>query len=292
MPEKVDLPTARKLAGSHWTSAMEAKFRASASADGFITRAQYARHAHDEAARAGVSSSSCPIASAPRVPLRVLGGTFEGSNDTAALLREIGGAAALRQMVNAFYARAFANAHIDQFIRSHNDPHGDRLGNWIAEKMTGEGTPWSDERRTRAREEVRVAGGRTVVVHDRSSAHVAAWHSPKRPAAAVGRHFKLDDARIWMRLMFWTAREEGLFAASPRFAEWYVRFIGHFVRIYESTAPQFARESARWSENPQNIADYEAAGNVMAGVAGLSHGAALRQLPAAERDDFDWPYER
>ena len=120
----------------------------------------------------------------------------------------------------------------------------------------------------------------------------------QRLAAAVGRHFKLDDARIWMRLMFWTAREEGLFAASPRFAEWYVRFIGHFVRIYESTAPAFARESARWSEDQRNIEAYlqggPSGGPLMSSVIGLSYDAALQQLPADERRDISesrWPYD-
>jgi hypothetical protein len=48
-----------------------------------------------------------------------------------------------------------------------------------------------------------------VRVNDRSSAHFAAWHSPKRPAEDVGVHFQLNDARAWMRLMFWAGREEG-----------------------------------------------------------------------------------
>ena len=30
-------------------------------------------------------------------------------------------------------------------------------------------------------------------------------------------------------------------------SHYYVRFIAHFVSVYERTAPQFARESARWS---------------------------------------------
>ena len=194
-------------------------------------------------------------------------------------------------MAAVFYSRAFADPHLDRFIRNHDDPHGDRLGNWIAEKMTGEGKPWSDERATRPREAVQVAGGKTVVVHDRSSAHLAAWHSPKREPHKVGQHFKLDDARVWMRLMFWTARSEGLFDRSPRFAEWYVRFIGHFVRIYESTAPAFARESARWSEDARNIEAYLEAGPCMSSVIGLSHEAALQQLPADERHDSRWPYD-
>ena len=236
--------------------------------------------------------------SSPRVQLRVVDRSFAGSAETAALLAEAGGGDALRRMAAVFYSRAFVDPHLDQFIRNHNDPHGDRLGNWIAEKMTGEGRPWSEERSVRPREAVRVAGGQTVVVHDRSSAHVAAWHSPKREPHKVGQHFKLDDARVWMRLMFWSARSEGLFDRSPRFAEWYVRFIGHFVRIYESTAPAFARESARWSEDQRNIEAYlqggPSGGPLMSSVIGLSYDAALQQLPADERSDISesrWPYD-
>ena len=70
---------------------------------------------------------------------------------------------------------------------------------------------WTTERQTRPQKVVRLAGGYTHVVHDRSSAHVAAWNSIHREAGKEGDHFKLDDSRIWMRLMFWSAREQGLF---------------------------------------------------------------------------------
>lgn len=63
----------------------------------------------------------------------------------------------------------------------------------------------------------------------------------------------LPDARVWMRLNFWSLRESGLWDRSPSFAQYYVKFIGHFISIYERTAPQFARESARWSTDPKNI---------------------------------------
>jgi hypothetical protein len=201
-------------------------------------------------------------------------------------------------------------------VRSHDDPHPTRLADWIVEKMGGEGTPWTRERANRDRTPVAVAGGHHMTVHDRSSAHHAAWMSLKRapevspvPAAAtpsrrptpppisahralrqaVGRHFELDDARVWMRLMFWAAREAGLMAHS-RFAEWYTRFIAHFVRVYERAAPPFARESARWSADPGNLARYAEAGNAMPDVEGVTRRAALAQLSAAERDDAAWPY--
>ena len=75
-------------------------------------------------------------------------------------------------------------------------------------------------------------------------------------AQVWGEHFKLDDCRVWMRLHFWAAREVGLFADHPAFMDYYVRFIGHFVSVYERLAPPFARESARWSESPANVEAY------------------------------------
>jgi hypothetical protein len=49
------------------------------------------------------------------------------------------------------------------------------------------------------------------LVHDRSSAHFAAWHSPKRELDKLGDHFKLDDCRVWLRIHFWACRKAGLF---------------------------------------------------------------------------------
>mmetsp|Transcript_42796 Transcript_42796/g.101839 ORF Transcript_42796/g.101839 Transcript_42796/m.101839 type:complete len:284 (+) Transcript_42796:299-1150(+) len=236
-------------------------------------------------------AARCPFAPSnlPAPPLTMGGGSYLISDGSAGLLKEVGGAAKIHEMTALFYPKAFANKHLDQFIRSYDDPHSMRLGNWIVEKMGGAGTPWSKERQTRNAQPVEVAEGHRMVVHDRSSAHHAAWMSPKRAPEAVGDHFQLDDARVWMRLMFWSAREAGLFQ-HPRFEEWYVRFIGHFVRVYERTAPTFARDSARWSADQGNIDRYIAAGNVMEDVEGVHPHAALRQLPERERGDSSWPY--
>ena len=43
-----------------------------------------------------------------------------------------------------------------------------------------------------------------------------------------------------MRLHFWAARETGAFDHEG-FADYYVRFIGHFVSVYERAAPPFAK---------------------------------------------------
>ena len=141
------------------------------------------------------------------------------------MVHDVGGLAVLRRFTSLFYEKAFADPVLDKFIRSHDDPHGERFATWIAEKM-GVGTPWSDERRTPgSRCPFHDARTGDMLVHDRSSAHFAAWHSPKREAAQFGRHFNLAECRLWMRLHFSAAREAGVFAASPRFADYYVRFI-------------------------------------------------------------------
>merc|ERR1711862_523602 len=89
---------------------------------------------------------------------------------------------------------------------------------------------------------------------------------PARPSK-WGDHFKPDDARVWMRLHFWAARETGMFE-NEAFMEYYTRFIGHFISVYSSKAPPFTRESARWSEDPKNIQQYLDAGRMMKDVIG------------------------
>lgn len=99
--------------------------------------------------------------------------------------------------------------------------------------------------------------------------------------------------------MFWSAREQGLFERSPSFGAWYVRFIAHFMSVYERTAPTFARDSARWSLNPENIEAYLARGcrmdpDVLGPEGkGLPLTLALLQLPAEEVSHTSaWPYGR
>ena len=185
------------------------------------------------------------------VKLTVRGGSMQGNKGTKWLLQDIGGSARLRSMASRFYEKAFRDAVLDKFIESHADPHGQRLGDWIAEKMGGEGNIWTDNRPP----------------NSRSNSHRKAWHSRKRERSKVGRRFKLDDCRVWMRLMFWAGRDEGL-ADHKAFWTWYVQFISHFIRVYEYTAPPYAKESAEWSADPANIAAYEEAGYTMTDVIG------------------------
>lgn len=215
------------------------------------------------------------------VPLNVAGGAHRPTAETRQLLLAAGGLPALRRFTTLFYKRCFVDLHVDKFIASHTDPHGERFATWIAEKL-GDGTPWTEERRTRAPTYLRIGYDHYKVSHDRSSAHHAAWNSPKREAHKRGDRFKPDDARVWMRLHFWAARETGMFEHRA-FMDYYVRFIAHFVSVYSSKSPPFVRESARWSADPLNLRRYLDAGNVMVDVIGKPVEKALAELPAEER---------
>jgi hypothetical protein len=196
----------------------------------------------------------------------------------------------LEAMTTFFYDQAFQDPVLDPFIRSHSDDHGRRFATWIYQKLTG-APIWDENRHNRDLTPVTLADGYKHVVHDRSSAHAAAWYSPKRPAADVGRHFQLGECRVWMRLHFWALRESKLVETSPSFVDYYVRFIAHFVRVYESTAPAFARDSYRWSADPQNIQKYLQNGRKMPEIMGLSLKRAKAQIPEQEAfDDAEWPY--
>jgi len=229
--------------------------------------------------------------------LNVFNGAHRATEDTRNLVRSIGGLPTLRKFTTIFYKRCFADAHIDKFIRSHADPHGERFATWIAEKF-GDGTPWTEERKSRPRDVMDFGSQTRLVAYDRSSAHFAAWHSPKREAHKWGQHFKPDDARVWMRLHFWAAREAGLFEPHyAAFMDYYIRFIAHFVSVYSSHSPPFTRESARWSANPRNIKDYLASGNCMNDVIDQPLEDAQAQLPRDERvytgsrhHKLSWPY--
>jgi hypothetical protein len=190
------------------------------------------------------------------VPLNVRGGTHHPSANTAQLLADIGGGDRIREFVTRFYARAFLDQHIKSFffLDDGATQHGKRLGDWIIQKMGGEGEPWTESGRWGMRQ----------------PAHSAAWHNEKRDPSVRGQHFQLDDCRVWMRLHFWAARECGL-DKHESFWTWYVQFIEHFISVYERTAPPYAASDAEWSANPENLALYEKQGYFMADVVGKKH---------------------
>lgn len=234
-----------------------------------------------------------------RRPIRLvsLSTTESGAHMPDALTRQLAqevGLPALMRFTQAFYQKAFADVHIDKFIDSHGEPHHERFAMWIAERL-GDGTPWTDERRTRPAKFMEIKGEMRQVAHDRSSAHTAAWNSHKREPHKRGQRFQLDDARVWMRLHFWAARETGMFEHKA-FMEYYIRFIGHFISVYSSASVPFTRESVRWSADPKNIQQYLDAGNVMTDVIGQDYYEALAALPEGERRATGrrardaWPY--
>lgn len=225
------------------------------------------------------------------VPLTMGGNgrTHEASEESRRLIEQEVSLADLETMTSLFYERVFQDPTLDQFIRSRNDPHGSRFAKWIHQKLS-DSTVWDEDRRTRNLKPVIYPNGFRHVVHDRSSAHAAAWFSPMRPSEAVGRRFQLDECRVWMRLHFWALRDSGILERSPSFADYYVRFIGHFVNVYESSAPKFARDSWRWSGNKANIEAYLTNGRRMNDVLGLTLAKAMAQLPRVEQKDNVWPY--
>eukprot|EP00927_Polykrikos_kofoidii_P014511 TRINITY_DN16371_c0_g1_i1.p1 TRINITY_DN16371_c0_g1~~TRINITY_DN16371_c0_g1_i1.p1 ORF type:complete len:307 (+),score=56.89 TRINITY_DN16371_c0_g1_i1:61-981(+) len=193
------------------------------------------------------------------VPLAVNGKKYVSSQPTIDLLESIGGKDRLVLLMMRFYPKCFRDKQITKFFEDQNDPHAERLAHWVAEKMSGE-PYWSSETPHRKKGQP----------HDRTSAHFKAWRSPKRERSRYGDHFKLDDAVMWMRLMFWSCREEGL-DVEPFFT-WYVQFIGHFIRVYEKTAPPYTWDAAEWSTVPENLAEYEANGWFMSDAASLRPG--------------------
>ena len=228
------------------------------------------------------------------IPLRMggRGGTHLPSEESRELFDSKNGEVTLQdleRMTTRFYELAFQDKTIDKFIRSHDDPHGPRFAKWIHQKLTGSQV-WDVDRQRRDLTPHEVAGGRAAVVHDRSSAHAAAWYSPKRPPSEVGRHFKLDECRVWMRLHFYAMRLSGIVDQSPSFADYYIRFIGHFVSVYEGSATKFARESFRWSADPNNISKYLDDGRQMKDVVGVNFWQAAKDLTEDELEDDDWPY--
>ena len=169
------------------------------------------------------------------------------------LLLNIGGGDKIRQMCTRFYAHAFEDQTLSKFMFV-NDcaaAHGQRLGDWIIERMGGEGAPWTDSGRY---------GGR-------QHSHFRAWNSAKRPEEDRGKRFKLDDCRIWMRLMFWSMKEVGL-DKNPNFTNWFVAVIERFIGVYERSAPPYTKKDFRWSEKRKNIDTYVSNDFLMKDIAG------------------------
>ena len=198
------------------------------------------------------------------IPLSLDGRTHIPSDDTKDLMETEVTFDDLYDMTSKFYELAFEDDTLDQFIHSHQDPHGERFAKWIYQKFSGE-TIWDDDRHIlRDLTPKELAGGRGLhVVQDRTTAHVAAWYSRKRKPEHVGRKFTVNECRVWMRLHFYAMRHVGLVDKSPTFADYYMRFIAHFMNVYNSQAPQYAQDSYDWSADTTNVETYMKNGHTM-----------------------------
>jgi hypothetical protein len=222
------------------------------------------------------------------------GGQLGYTADTAAVLRAAGGQDGVVRVLTAFYSKFHEDRHLKQFLGGLQQPlevHARRLGLYITEQMGKPDAPWSKDLEERERKVIRLAGGRSAVVTDRFSAHHCAWHSVDRAPERVGRRFKLDDCRVWMRLMFWALRDCGHGEDSP-FFRYMLKFVAHFIAIYEQTARQFTLLEARWSHDPRNLEIYERNGRFMGDVVDVPLSVAIAAIPAQERRTIDdWLYD-
>ena len=71
------------------------------------------------------------------MPLNVIHTAHRANRETARICEEAGGAPFLARFTANFYKKAFADPHLDQFIRERGDHHGERFAYWIAEKARG-----------------------------------------------------------------------------------------------------------------------------------------------------------
>ncbi|OQS03267.1 hypothetical protein THRCLA_21198 [Thraustotheca clavata] len=176
-----------------------------------------------------------------RVELSVQALTFQATSSSAALLKDIGGGDKIRELCTRFYARAFKDDQLKTFFFEEDGAraHGQRLADWIIQKMGGEGQPWTDSGRWGMRQR----------------SHYKAWNCEKRDVSVRGNHFNLMDTRTWMRLHFWAARECHLHLHTA-FWQWYIDFIKHFIAIYERRASRYAKQDAAWSKEKRNLDKY------------------------------------
>ncbi|GAB5353093.1 hypothetical protein AAMO2058_000008600 [Amorphochlora amoebiformis] len=190
-----------------------------------------------------------------RVELAFEDGKTVPSKGSAKLLKEIGGGKVALKMCISFYEKFLLDTVLHKF-KVENDGaegHGIRFADWLVEQMGGEGTPATDKGRGDQRE----------------WAHVRSYFAKGREPHKQGQRFQLDDCRIWMRLMFWSARQQGLHKHQG-FWEWYILFMRYYVDIYQDDAKHFVEESAEWSTNPDNIKEYLDAGRTMEDVIGVT----------------------
>ena len=87
--------------------------------------------------------------SAEHVHLKLNFFNYQRTGASARLLKDIGGGDRIREMTTRFYAHTFEDRELHKFIFMGDGAaaHGKRIGDWIVEKMGGEGDVWTDSGR-------------------------------------------------------------------------------------------------------------------------------------------------
>ncbi|OQR83608.1 hypothetical protein ACHHYP_14502 [Achlya hypogyna] len=183
-----------------------------------------------------VAARRCPFRARPPPPRA-------DTATTAHLLYQIGGPGRVLEFCIQFYHFALADATLQVFMFATDGAkaHGERLATWIVAQMQGD------------------SGGCT---HAWAAAHHRARHCEKRAPSVRGACFSVRDARAWMRLHFWAARECGLHR-NAAFWAWYEQFIHEHIALHNSYAPGYTHADALWSTVPENLAAYRANGRLM-----------------------------
>lgn len=199
--------------------------------------------------------------------------------DTQKLFSGIGGLQGLETIARGFYKRFFEDVHLNSFIAHTHHKHPERIAGFMAQQMTGDERYYDDEVRQRVRYQTKGYSDEHGAI-DFSHAHAMARSARKfggnyatrkfttlEKMQEGGDGFTIKDARIWMRLMFWSAREQRL-AEDAELWELFVGYIRHKIGYYEpSKHPerfrQFATADAEWSASQDNLEAYVSNENVM-----------------------------
>jgi len=83
-----------------------------------------------------------------------------------------------------------------------------------------------------------------------------------------------------------------------RFQDWYTKFIAHFSRVYERSAPPFVPLELDWSAKVSNLKQYIANSRQMSDIAGITNpDEAIELLDQEDIEKIDkiqrsgWPYD-
>merc|ERR1712136_449479 len=104
------------------------------------------------------------------VPLNVIDRKHHPSEATRDLLASIGGRDRLLAVTSRFYPKMFRDRQLSLFVQNFEDPHPERLADWIAEKMSGRAY-WSSQLSSRQPDQPQTVPTRITWLGTRPSAH-------------------------------------------------------------------------------------------------------------------------